>query len=132
MDLVCTNCGFSNPPQARFCTNCGGSLSTQQLQETQVPASATGSSGLGRPGKGPAERRQLTVLFCDLVESTSLSERLDPKTYGISSVSISECAWTWLAGMRGILPSISATGSLYILVTRLPTKMRQGVRCAVH
>jgi class 3 adenylate cyclase/predicted ATPase len=79
VDLVCTNCGFSNPPQARFCTNCGGSLSTQQLQETQLPASATGSSGLGRPGKGPAERRQLTVLFCDLVESTSLSERLDPE-----------------------------------------------------
>lgn len=27
------------------------------------------------------ERRQLTVLFCDLVASTALSERLDPETY---------------------------------------------------
>ncbi len=37
------------------------------------------------PGKEPeprsteAERRQLTVMFCDLVGSTALSERLDPE-----------------------------------------------------
>jgi hypothetical protein len=29
----------------------------------------------------PAERRQLTVLFCDLVGSTTLSEQLDPEEY---------------------------------------------------
>src|SRR5262249_33685629 len=28
-----------------------------------------------------AERRQLTVMFCDLVESTQLSGRLDPEEY---------------------------------------------------
>src|SRR4030095_5655530 len=27
----------------------------------------------------PAERRQLTVMFCDLVGSTALSEQLDPE-----------------------------------------------------
>ena len=31
-----------------------------------------------RPG-GEAERRQLTVMFCDLVGSTALAERLDPE-----------------------------------------------------
>ena len=29
----------------------------------------------------PAERRQLTVMFCDLVGSTTLSEQLDPEEY---------------------------------------------------
>ncbi|MFA9420551.1 MAG: AAA family ATPase [Gammaproteobacteria bacterium] len=29
--------------------------------------------------KGEAERRQLTVMFCDLVDSTALSEKLDPE-----------------------------------------------------
>ena len=29
--------------------------------------------------KGEAERRQLTVMFCDLVGSTELSQRLDPE-----------------------------------------------------
>ena len=28
-----------------------------------------------------AERRQLTVMFCDLVDSTALAERLDPEDY---------------------------------------------------
>ena len=29
-----------------------------------------------------AERRHLTVVFCDLVESTALSEQLDPEDFG--------------------------------------------------
>ncbi len=32
--------------------------------------------------KGEAERRQLTVMFCDLVGSTELSQRLDPEDLG--------------------------------------------------
>src|SRR5580698_1907554 len=32
-----------------------------------------------------AERRQLTVMFCDLVGSTALSARLDPRTCARSS-----------------------------------------------
>src|SRR5437879_10983952 len=31
------------------------------------------------PGRDRAERRQLTVMFCDLVGSTELSARLDPE-----------------------------------------------------
>jgi TOMM system kinase/cyclase fusion protein len=46
---------------------------------TQVePAPASGSSS--PEARSPeAERRQLTVLFCDLVESTALAARLDPE-----------------------------------------------------
>ncbi len=36
-------------------------------------------AGEGRVGAGGAERRQLTVMFCDLVGSTALSARLDPE-----------------------------------------------------
>jgi hypothetical protein len=44
---------------------------------TQVGAAHTGSSPeLGSPS---AERRQLTVMFCDLVGSTPLSGQLDPE-----------------------------------------------------
>jgi class 3 adenylate cyclase/predicted ATPase len=41
--------------------------------------SAAVSGQRERPGDGQAERRQLTVLFCDLVGYTALSEKLDPE-----------------------------------------------------
>jgi class 3 adenylate cyclase len=40
------------------------------------PAQSGQGAGMGR---GSAERRQLTVMFCDLVGSTALSARLDPE-----------------------------------------------------
>jgi class 3 adenylate cyclase len=42
------------------------------------PGLVPGITGEGRVGAG-AERRQLTVMFCDLVGSTPLSARLDPE-----------------------------------------------------
>ena len=45
---------------------------------TQPAAVATIESE-DKPRRSEAERRQLTVLFCDLVGSTALSARLDPE-----------------------------------------------------
>ena len=44
----------------------------------EAPAAATAASR-GAPEPAGAERRQLTVMFCDLVGSTALSARLDPE-----------------------------------------------------
>src|SRR5262245_46962833 len=55
---------------------------------SQPPALQTMDSGLRTPNSQPqtldssrdaGERRQLTVMFCDLVGSTALSEHLDPE-----------------------------------------------------
>ncbi len=43
-----------------------------------LPGLVPGITGEGRVG-GEAERRQLSVMFCDLVGSTALSSRLDPE-----------------------------------------------------
>jgi class 3 adenylate cyclase len=40
-----------------------------------------GSPPPGVPASPEAERRQLTILFCDLVASTALSRQLDPEDY---------------------------------------------------
>src|SRR5262249_8466499 len=40
---------------------------------------ASPTTAKSRPISPEAERRQLTVMFCDLVGSTALSERLDPE-----------------------------------------------------
>src|SRR5687767_11306654 len=49
------------------------------LQKATAPPSAQPTAAT-RPGQ--AERRQLTVLFCDLVGSTELAARLDPEDMG--------------------------------------------------
>ena len=56
----CSACGEENPDRARFCQACGTPL--------------TDKSSLG------GSRKTVTVLFCDLVDSTGLGERLDPES----------------------------------------------------
>src|SRR5262244_2856035 len=57
---------------------------SQPAQTTQPPtAQEQASSQLTPRSTAPpdAERRQLTVMFCDLVDSTKLSSQLDPEEY---------------------------------------------------
>jgi predicted ATPase/class 3 adenylate cyclase len=61
--MRCSRCSAENPASARFCQACGWQLTPA---EAAVPVAG-------------AERRQLTCLFCDLVNSVELSERLDPE-----------------------------------------------------
>jgi class 3 adenylate cyclase/tetratricopeptide (TPR) repeat protein len=66
--LACGRCGAGNPPLARFCCGCGTRL--------EIAADTEAPSSLASP-----ERRQMTVLFCDVVGSTALARRLDPEDW---------------------------------------------------
>ena len=54
-------------------------LALAALASTASAAAAGSSSNIGPLSPREAERRQLTVMFCDLVGSTALSARLDPE-----------------------------------------------------
>jgi class 3 adenylate cyclase/tetratricopeptide (TPR) repeat protein len=55
-------------------------LAAIKSQDTAAPRVAPTGWGPARVSPGPqADRRQLTVLFCDLVGSTALSQKLDPE-----------------------------------------------------
>ncbi len=55
---TCSTCGGSNAEDARFCSACGSALTTE----------------------APASRRRISAVFCDLVGSTELTERMDAET----------------------------------------------------
>jgi class 3 adenylate cyclase/tetratricopeptide (TPR) repeat protein len=63
---LCPSCGNGNPPGNKFCGHCGSSLDR---------ASPVAEGGVARPG----EIRQVTLFFCDIVNSTPLTERLGPE-----------------------------------------------------
>ena len=93
MPTACPDCEFENPTGFNFCGRCG-----KALPSATFDGDATVSIRRNRPENQPrAERRQLTVLFSDLVGSTSLSQQLDPedlreviRTYQRTSIPIIE------------------------------------------
>jgi class 3 adenylate cyclase/DNA-binding winged helix-turn-helix (wHTH) protein/tetratricopeptide (TPR) repeat protein len=81
----CPSCGHPNSAAHRFCAACGGHLgracascgTPNNQGESFCGACGTLLSGAAAEG----ERRQLTVLFCDLVGATAITERLDPEDW---------------------------------------------------
>ncbi len=75
LEKACPRCQAANLLTSNFCRKCGSSLGGQPLvSKTVDPRFQPPDSS--RP---EAERRQLTVMFCDLVGSTALSTQLDPE-----------------------------------------------------
>lgn len=58
MPTVCPTCGTENPDRAKFCSNCAAPLLREEVHE---------------------ERKLATVLFADLVGSTSMADEQDPE-----------------------------------------------------
>ncbi len=73
LNTTCPSCNFSNPFDFEFCGQCATRLDTTQNTKSRSTASPH------TPKQQSAERRQLTVLFCDIIGSSSLSERIDPE-----------------------------------------------------
>src|SRR5215469_5051979 len=74
----CPSCGKANPASAKFCLECGHKLPATGLDAAGSAATDTATPQTSQLAASP-ERRQLTVMFCDLVGSTALSARLDPE-----------------------------------------------------
>jgi len=70
----CPSCGEPVSPGDRFCRACG-----QQLSDLARASPVTVSSALAAGPGRVAERRVCSVLFCDLVGFTPLSEARDPE-----------------------------------------------------
>ena len=89
--MRCRTCGSENPDEMKFCTGCSAALGrTCGKCGARNPGGARfcgqcatplESAAAARPAEPPPmdERRQITVLFCDMVDASVLSQKLDPE-----------------------------------------------------
>src|SRR2546426_4959778 len=84
--MSCTSCGRANRPGARFCGSCGKPLAPRCLAcgtECEPGAQFCDACGASLVASAPDEavvRKVVTIVFADLIGSTSLHEHLDPES----------------------------------------------------
>jgi class 3 adenylate cyclase/predicted ATPase len=91
LEINCPKCRHLNPPESKFCEECGHNLREPKeappkdasgpadAMPTAARSDALASAPEAEAHRIDAERRQLTVMFCDLLGSTNLAARLDPE-----------------------------------------------------
>src|SRR2546421_2889745 len=84
---TCLSCGHENGAGARFCEACGGAL-------VSVAAAS-------------AQRKTVTVLFCDVTGSTALGEQLDPEP-------LRDLLARYFVRMEGIIEAYGGTVEKFI------------------
>jgi class 3 adenylate cyclase len=97
LEAICAHCGFGNPPQFKFCGECGRDLSLpaqpirselsfdEKIAKIQkyLPGGIT-EKILAQRDRIQGERRQVTVMFCDMEGFTAFTEKVGPEeAYGI-------------------------------------------------
>ncbi len=92
LEVRCSNCHHTNRPESKFCEECGFTLSQVSAKAPEVlsfdekleklkkyiPTGLT-EKILSQRDKIEGERKQVTVMFCDIEGFTGLSEKLGPE-----------------------------------------------------
>ncbi|MBW1787360.1 MAG: zinc ribbon domain-containing protein [Deltaproteobacteria bacterium] len=86
LEVACLGCGKTNRPGSKFCNGCGHALaepkespSIDYEQPHSYPPKHLADKILTTRSTIEGERKLVTVLFADVADYTSMSEKLDPE-----------------------------------------------------
>ena len=79
LGVACANCGTVNAAGVKFCGECGSAMQGSAATAATATAAATAPATSSASADAGAERRLVSVLFADLVGSTTLAEGRDPE-----------------------------------------------------
>ena len=129
LQFPCPSCSAVNPAENRFCGQCGAWLDRPGLRD-----SAEGEPYTPRPVPAltprspPAgEMKQVTVLFCDIVGSTPLTERLGPEAMRDLVAAFLQASLAEVHRYGGTAPQFTGDGFLALFgapITYEPCKAR--------
>src|SRR3954454_25063065 len=117
---TCASCGLSLPAGAKFCGECGTPLAAQP-----APAAAAAPEP-----ERVAERRVCSILFCDLVGFTTLSESRDPESVRELLSTYFDTARTIVARYGGVVEKF--IGDAVMAVWGTPTATEDDAERAVR
>ena len=118
LGIACPSCGASNLAEHKFCGQCGVALPPDSrppgrafpgVRDSAAPEpyiSKPAAAGSTRPG----EMKQVTVLFCDIVGSTPLTERLGAEAMRDLIVSFLERSLDEVRRYGGTAPQFTGDG----------------------
>ncbi len=104
-------------------------LGAEPTRDLAQPAMSSTSTPIS-PLTSEAERRQLTVMFCDLVGSTALSARLDPEDMREVIGAYHRCCAKVIGRGGGFVAKYMGDGCWPISATRAPMSTTPSARCA--
>jgi len=125
---ACTNCGAAVAPGFRFCPDCGAPVAAAPplLAAAEPPAPPPRATPSARHAPDmpeelaqkiraskdalEGERKQVTVLFCDLAGSTAMAEGLDPEEYHDLLEQYLELAFREIYRCEGIVNQLAGDG----------------------
>jgi len=106
---TCPNCGHAVPPDDHFCSECGTSILASRVASGPPKAPTASPASTAGPA---AERRQLTIMFCDIVGSSALSTRLDPEDQGDVIAAFHACCANEIKSLGGMVAQYLGDGVL--------------------
>lgn len=101
---ACPRCGHAVPPRSNFCSQCGTKIGDKKV--ASPPPSTQRTDG------DAAERRQLTIMFCDMVGSSALSTRLDPEEQRNVIAAFHACCANEVKSLGGMVAQYLGDGVL--------------------
>jgi class 3 adenylate cyclase len=105
-------------------------LRTDAGAKAPAADAATPSTAPSAPPEDRAERRQVTVMFSDLVGSTALSARMDPEDLREIISAYQRCVAGAVQRFGGFVAKYMVTGFWFISATPKPMRTTQSERCA--
>ncbi len=120
--LSCPACGREIRPEFKFCPDCGRRLTAEEpglspassappgdVLSRHIPVSLAQKIRSNQSAV-TGERKLVTVLFCDLVGSTAIAERLDPEEYHELLEDYLELALSEVYRVEGIVNQLAGDG----------------------
>lgn len=104
---ACGRCGGLGPVGRNFCGHCGETLASSHYTPT-----VTTATRYELRDQAASEHRYLTVLFCDLVGSTRLAQRLTPEQLGTIIGQFNDTAQALIVGHGGYVARYMGDGVL--------------------